>query len=164
MTPTKNQLDFVSDIEAGAAAIKQRGIAPSKASEVFEAGGRNAGELSYYAPRLAVLGHWDMLERLGSAFANLGLPVPLAIRRALDGRANIMPVEIDSERADSDCESLQLIPAMPEEGPVATGWEDAYRGKDHEEILAEAIKIIKQTPSIAARQKIAVMTASWFGA
>lgn len=159
MNPSKNQLDFVCDVEAGAAALRAQGIMVSKSAEVFEAGGRSPGELSYYASRFASLGHWELLQRLSDAFSGLGIQVPISIRRALE----VKDQNIDSEQADSEPETLELS-TLPE-GPAEThgAWLGVSEQKEPEDILAEVIKTIKQSPNVAQRQKIATMTANWFG-
>lgn len=157
---TKAQAEFVADIEAGAAALKSQGIEPKKAAEIFEAGGRAPGELSYFAYRFAEIGAFDCLNRIIDAFASVGLPPPLAIRRALD-QSQCSDAVPEPENIES--ETIEMVPAAEVPEPVFDQSWTHSESKEPEEIFAEVVRTIKQLPNIANRQKIAMMAANWFG-
>ncbi len=157
---TKAQLDFITDIEAGAAALKSQGIEPRKSAEIFEAGGRAPGELSYFVSRFAELGAWNCLERIIDAFASVGLPPPLSIRRAMEQR------QFDDaapEPENLESETIDMLPPVEVPEPVFEQSWTHSESKEPEEIFAEVVRTIKQLPSVANRQKIAMMAANWFG-
>lgn len=158
-TPGKKQMNFVTDLEAGSAALTLQGVQGAKSAELLEAAGRSSGELSYYISRFVEQGNWDLIQRISDAFVTLGIPLPLSIRRAYEARSqNIVDDTLDFDSETLECETEADM------RPVQTpAWNPVVEQKEAEDILAEVIKTIKQAPNIH-RRKIAMSAADWFGA
>lgn len=113
---TNNQIQFVSDIEAGARHLNHQGHNPSnptKISRVFEAAGRSQVELKPIANSLRNKREWPLVERLRFAFESVGV-LPKAMQEIYNPPEEkpiyIVPEEVNEDTAE---EELKLEPVIP---------------------------------------------------
>ena len=107
MSPTKNQREFVQDIESGIAALKQQDIKVTTLRQIMEAAGYELADFSGYVKRLQSQHCWDMILKVKDMIESVGMKVPTSIAQAL----NYLPADFDSfQGPQSGSIALKLQP------------------------------------------------------
>jgi len=174
---TLKQIQFVENIEAGAKYLVQSGRGPMKLSQILEASGQSAIELSQYIHRLAGRNEYALLIRLKDAFASLGVapkgllkalhdvesktirimkPEPEIITHEHDIEHEINPIETEEiEQKDKEIKPVELkLAPMYEKEPM--------KMDDTQHKLIKVLEILENM-NPRAREKVITTASVYFG-